>query len=130
MSTWTKANVLSSNVSKTFRMIFPTREVNNDNYLVFDGERVRSASEGKFLKLILDSGLNYKDDISLVCTTVSKSMGIFYKLKNLIPRKILLNLYYTFIYSYLTYCNTMCGGTHASSLEPLFVLQKKGSNHC
>ena len=39
--------------------------------------------------------------------------------------KSLLTLYYSFIYTYLTYCNHVWGSTYVTNLEKLFVLQKK-----
>ena len=54
----------------------------------------------------------------------SKSIGILYKLKYLLPLPCLKILYYSFIYPYLLYCVNIWGGTFASYLKPLFILQK------
>ena len=47
----------------------------------------------------------------------------FYKLRTSVPQNVLLDLYYTFIYSYLLYCNFVWGLTDCCSLTPLRLLQ-------
>ena len=123
---WTKANMLSLNVNKTFAMLFTNRELGNglNDMLFFDGEQVQFNTSGKFLGLIIDSSLNYRDHI-LICNKISKTIGIFYKLKQNVPGYILLNLYYTFIYPYLLYCNVIWGGTHVTALAPLIIFRKR-----
>ena len=58
---WTKVNMLSLNVNKTFAMLFTNRELGDslNDMLFFDGEQVQFNTSGKFLGLIIDSGLNY-----------------------------------------------------------------------
>ena len=48
-----------------------------------------------------------------------------YKLSQYLPSQTLLNLYYSLAHPYLMYCNTIWGGTYATHLQPLVVLQKK-----
>ena len=100
---WTKANMLFLNVNKTFAMLFTNREQGDglNAMLFFDGEQVQFNTSGKFLGLIIDSSLNYRDHILMICNKISKTIGIFNKLKQNVPGYILLNLYYTLIYPYL-----------------------------
>ena len=129
---WTKANMLSLNVNKTFAVSFTNREPGDCfHMLFFDGEQVQFNTSGKFLGLIIDSSLNFRDHISMIYNKISKTIGIFYRLKQIVPDYILLNLYYTFIYPYLLYCNVIWGGTHITVLAPLRILQKKNCpTHC
>ena len=47
------------------------------------------------------------------------------KLSNYLNSKTLLDLYYALVYPFLTYCIIAWGNTYQTSLQPLFVLQKK-----
>ena len=47
------------------------------------------------------------------------------KLRYYVPLKILVNLYYALIYPFLTYGIIGWGNTFATSLQPLFIFQKK-----
>ena len=119
--------MLSLNVNKTFAMLFTNREPGDglNDMLFFDGEQVQFNTSGKFIGLIIDFSLNYRDHILMICNKISKTIGIFYKPKQNILGYILLNLYNTFLYQYLLYCNVIWGGTHVTALAALIILQKK-----
>ena len=61
----------------------------------------------------------------MLCGKVARSLGILYKLRQYLPLKDLIGLYYTFIYPYLVYCNLVWGNTFETHLMPLIILQKK-----
>ena len=127
VSRWMKANVLSLNVGKTFAMMFSKRHNIDtvDCQLLLDGSVVQFECHGKFLGVIIDNKLNHKQHIHLICKKVSKSIGIFYRLRNIFPQCILINLYYALIYPYFLYCIVIWGGASASSLDPVKKLQKR-----
>ena len=61
-----------------------------------------------------------------ISNKISKTIGIFCKLKYILQTNILIiNLYYSFVYPYLLYCSVVWGGTQAASLVPLMRLHKK-----
>ena len=47
----------------------------------------------------------------MIISKISKSVGIFYRLRRIIPFNVLHNLYYSFVYPYLLNCVPMWGGT-------------------
>ena len=51
--------------------------------------------------------------------------GIFVKIRQYLPRYILQNLYYTFVYPYLVYCNIVWASSYQTHLNRLEILQKK-----
>ena len=55
---------------------------------------------------------------------VAKSVGIISKARKILDRKILETLYYTMIYPYLLYCNIIWGNCNATTIWPIFKLQK------
>ena len=57
---------------------------------------------------------------------LKRSVGILAKTRHYLPISIRLQLYYTFIYPYLTYALTTWGNTYVTTLKSLITLQKKG----
>ena len=47
------------------------------------------------------------------------------ELKDFVPQQVLIKLYYSLVYPYLLYGNTVWGGTFDQHLEPLKLIQKK-----
>ena len=64
--------------------------------------------------MVIDNQLNFEKHILHICNKISKTSGIFCKLKYILPTNILNNLYYTFVHTYLLYYSVICGGTHAA----------------
>ena len=123
---WTQINRLSINVSKTFTMIFTNRYYDADRSpILLNGELVVVRESGMFLGVILDNGLRFDLHIRSISDKISKNIGVLYKIRNFVPTSILINLYYSLIYPYLTYCNIVWGGTCNNHLNKLVLLQKR-----
>ena len=56
---------------------------------------------------------------------MSKSIGIINKVRNLLNRETQINLYYVFIYPYITYCNVIWGRAPNTYLLKVHILQKR-----
>src|ERR1044072_8113683 len=54
-----------------------------------------------------------------------KGLGIMRRLCNILPSEVLLTLYNTLIYPYLSYCNIIWGCAKITVLHKLMVLQKR-----
>ena len=122
---WTVSNKLSLNVDKTFAMLFTNKPYIPDQCnVVFGDEQVGLVERGKFLGVQLDNKLRFDLHINSVCGKLSKSIGIMNKLNSVVPDGVLINLYYSLIYPYLSYCNIAWGGTFPAHLHPLVLLQK------
>ena len=65
-------------------------------------ERVNSI---KFLGVILDKNINWNRHIELVENKISKSNGILYRTSLYLDKESLKNIYFSFIDSYISYCN-------------------------
>ena len=89
------------------------------------GNNLISVSNTKFLGVIIDSKLNWSDHITYIKNKMSKSIGILTKIRRFLNQKTLRNLYFSFVYPYLTYCVEVWGNTHDTYLNPLIKLQKK-----
>ena len=79
----------------------------------------------RYLGVLIDEELRWVHHIDYLKTKLIKFVGIFYKIRGLIPSKILQNLYYSFIYPHLTYCIEIYANTCYSYLDPLIKLNNK-----
>ena len=71
--------------------------------LTFNNILVAQTSSQKHLGMHLDKKLNFEEHLSKVETKVNKSVGIFLKLQNVLPRSALLTVYKSFIRPLLDY---------------------------
>ena len=79
----------------------------------------------KFLGVYVDDSLTWKCHIDHVCKKISKGIGILTKARKYLNKRTLQQLYYTFIYPYLSYCNHVWGNTYSTYLKRLTLLQKR-----
>ena len=56
---------------------------------------------------------------------IYKGIGIMYKARQFLSKRALLNLYYAYIYLYITHCIEAWGCACQTQLNCLFLLQKK-----
>ena len=56
---------------------------------------------------------------------MSKSVGILKKVRRNFGKHILIQLYYTFVYPYMIYCNITWASTYVSTLDRIIKLQKR-----
>ena len=90
---WLGAKKSSLNVSKTKFMGFHThnRSVSYPD-LQINGNKIERVTEFNFLGLVLQSNLSWNKHINNISLTVSKAIGIVYRLKSVYPLAVLLTL--------------------------------------
>ena len=123
---WTLCNRLTLNIEKTCYMLVSTRKIPaNLPMLVINDSPIALKTEVKFLGVVLDSKLKFDSHIKYISGKVSKSVGVMYRVRDFLPKSCLFSLYYALVYSYLSYCILIWGGTFPTHLKPLLVLQKR-----
>ena len=123
ISLWLKVNKLSLNVKKTHFIVFSKRKKCDESIKpVIDDETIDEVKNTKFLGVIIDKKLTWKDHINYVAGKVSRAIGMILKAKKYLRKEALLTLYYSFVYPYLTYCNHIWGATYVSNLRKLINL--------
>ena len=123
---WLKVNKLSLNVGKTKFMLFTKKRKYTHNIdIKIEGQSIAETENTKFLGVIIDRQLNWKAHISHIAGKVSRGIGILIKAKYLLNKDALISLYYSFVYSYITYCCHVWGNAYPTNLRRLIVLQKK-----
>ena len=78
----------------------------------------------KYLGIIIDK-LKWTSHISYIKNKISKTIGLFYKMRHYLERKAFINLYYSLVLPYLIYCNEVWGNASAVHLEPIIKIQKR-----
>ena len=79
----------------------------------------------RYLGIIIDSNLSWKNQVSYIVNKIKRNIGILSKLRYYVNLDILVNLYYALVYPFLTYGLISWGNTYSSTIQPLFILQKR-----
>ena len=127
VSKWLQVNKLTLNIKKTQVILFnaKNKKVKEPLKLKINGENIKQVNSTKFLGIIIDSKLTWKQHIAHIQHKISKTTGIICKTRHYVSLKVLRMLYYTLIYPYLHYGNIVWANTYQSNLDPLKKLQKK-----
>ena len=93
--------------------------------LTIDGELINEVDKTKFLGILIDNKLMWKQHIAYVSGKIARGIGMIIKARQYLNKQGLISLYYSFIYPYLTYCNHIWGSTYKTSFMRLTTLQNK-----
>lgn len=122
---WFDLNKLSLNVKKTKLMIFGNRKINSEVNVMIDNIVIERVFETKFLGVILDHKICWKPHVKYVKTKTARSIGVLAKARYFLNERALYTLYYSFVLPYLSYCLEVWGNTYKTTVQPLFILQKR-----
>ena len=123
---WLKANKLSLNIKKTQFMMFSGFKKNKPSIkLNIEGEPISETIKSKFLGVIIDNKLSWKDHIAYISGKIARGIGIILKARKYLLKESLISLYYSFIYPYMIYCNHVWGLACKTHLDYLIKLQKR-----
>lgn len=124
---WLNANKLCLNVEKSNYMLFKrgNKDLKQGVKLRINNIDLKCVQETKFLGIVINSSLTWKSHVNYCKSKVSKCVGILKLARFLLDSGTLLQLYYTFIYPYLSYCNEIWGNAGTTLLQPLYLLQKR-----
>lgn len=128
VETWFKCNKLSLNISKTFYIVFRSSSLKSMDYdinLNIDGRAIQRVDAIKFLGIHIDQFINFKEHINELIKKLSKLVGLFFKVRHVLPSDVLLSLYRTLFEPHLNYCNFIWNNTYPTYTEKLMILQKK-----
>ena len=123
ISNWLNINKLTINISKTFYLIFTRRKLENISISLCN-QQLKRKNSIKFLGVIVDDKLCWREHINYICKKISKSIGIIRKIKDSLNEQSKIMLYYTMIYPYLQYCVAAWGAACPTHLKPLISKQK------
>jgi len=126
--TWFIAKKLSGNLKKSNYILFGSKPRFNDSSLhavLLNGTILERVTYTKFLGILIDQNLDWKQHTSHIALKVSKSLGILNRIKALLSTELLKTLYYTMIHPYFVYCILIWGGASKLAINKLSCLQKR-----
>ena len=86
VSEWLLANKLSINVAKSHFFIVRPHKNNRVINQKINDENLKQETSSKYLGVLIDDKLNWKHHTNQLNTKISKSIGILYKLRHLVPK--------------------------------------------
>ena len=123
---WTVANRLTINNTKTELLLFSNRSpIHNNEQVILNGQFVSYVDHAKFLGIVIDNKINFKNHINYITGKVAKHAGILHRIKNCLPLKTRLTYYNSYVLPYLNYNILHWGNTNATHLNPLIIIQKR-----
>ena len=126
-SDWFKANKLTLNLNKTVCMYFHLNKIKATNVTIkIDSRNIPQVETTKFLGITLDHGLTWKKHIDNLLRKIKSNLKILQESKCWITKHVLQILYYSQIYSHLSYGISVWGNSQSeTTLMQLQKLQNK-----
>ena len=92
-------------------MIFGTKnkEIKDSFDIQIEGKSLETVSKTKFLGVVIDDQLNWKQHILYTSKKIAKAIGVISIARRVFNKITLTNLYYAFVYPYLIYGNIVWG---------------------
>lgn len=101
---------------------FKCTTLNNANCECLEIEQVSTI---KYLGLVIDENLSWKEHVNKLKRELYSSLRKFYLLKQVCPAKVLISVYYALVNSRISYGITCWGGAYSSILYPITIAQKR-----
>ena len=127
---WFLANKLSLNANKTKYVLFHKQRKNKYlpetlPKLKIDNIEIKREQSLKFLGVIIDDNLNWKNHIDLLVNKIKKNVGILYKASKLLNFNCLKTIYFSLIHSYINYANIAWASSCKTNLKRIILKQKQ-----
>ena len=125
LAEWFRANLLSLNTKNTVYMFFHKARkkfVVDDCNIYISNSVISRVESCRFLGVIIDQHLSFKQHFQYIAANISKNIGIIYRIRRYINIKTVITLYYSCIYPYLNYCNLTWVCNYSTCLKPLLNL--------
>ena len=115
------------NIDETNFVIFhsPCIKLPEPVIIRFCRKKIQRENCVKFLSVLLDCNLSWKYHINELSKKLSRTIGIFYKIRHFVPCEILKKLCYSLFYSFVSYGIAVWGFTYKSHILKLSLLQTK-----
>ena len=127
LHTWLIVNRLSLNIDKTNFVVFHpfNKPLKHNITLKIQKKAISQKQSVKYLGIMIDSGLTWHDHIDTLSKKISRSIGLLYKIRHFVNKNIMKMLYYSLIFSHLTYAIENWGSADNIHLNRLLIIQKR-----
>ena len=107
---WCKSNKLSLNHTKSEVMIITNKNIVNPPQIFIGNNPVKYVDNFKYLGMNIDSKIKFSNQISHVKAKLSRMCGVSFRLNRYVNRNVAINMYYSCVYSSVSYCISVWGG--------------------
>ena len=123
---WFYCNKLTLSIPKCSYVIF--RGVkralpNNIPSLHLNNIEIERRESVKYIGVILDSVLSWRQHIDLICTKLNRLFGVFSHLRHKIPNSYARQIYYSTVFPHLNYCLEIYGSCASNLMKKLQTKQ-------
>ena len=125
LTIWLDKNKLVPNTKKTKLMIFTPRKLIDIPDVYFNNSKLEWVDEFKYLGFVLDNNLSCISHVKYVLNRLSTLYGAIYSISNYMPRKTLISVYYSLIYSVICQDIVIWGGVAPSNLLNINIIINK-----
>ena len=135
LKSWLNANKLSLNVTKTQSLVIGGRKRLNDIEKVggvkplfnVGEETVSIIKEAKYLGVMVDQYLNWKEQITAIKKKVSRGIGMLKYSKRYLPLLTIQSMYKSLVEPYFRYCCPVWGSCGSTAINELQKLQNRAA---
>ena len=106
-------------------MIFTRKKNIPDMKIYLNGSVLQSCNSYKYLGVLFDNKLSWKEHVDYIVKKISKSCGALAKLRHCVDIKTLVNVYYALVNSYVRYGIMVWGSASKAVLKPLQTIINK-----
>ena len=121
LSTYLNMNKLVPNSRKSKLMMFRSRVTPELPSLYFGGEEIEWIKEFKYLGVTITNNMTFAKHINNISLKISQITGTFTCLRTIVPRNILIKLYYALVFPHLSGHVIVWGSSPPSHLKTLTV---------
>jgi len=125
LENWLHCCRLSLNVTKTSFMLFTDKKVDYMPAIRIGGTDIGQVNQAKFLGVLVDDRLNFGAHTSQLARQVSRSVGVLNRNSSYLPVRIKANIYYSLIFSRMSYGIIAWGSSLVSHINTLDRLLSK-----
>lgn len=139
VTTWLHDNILSLNTEKTKYITFSiTNTYRRNEFQLFahtklclttdlgscDCKSLKSTITIKYLGIVIDNNLNFKQHIVTLSKRIRKTFFIFKKLRSIAKPELVKQIYLALCQSIITYCISSWGGAPKTTLRSIEISQR------
>jgi len=125
LNNWLIGNRLTINWEKTCFLLFGNNLRNDIGYINVLDSQIGRVNVVRYLGLLIDENLTWVDHIELLISKIRPMLFILFKLRRILTREQLLDLYYAYVHSRIAYLCVVWGRAKKTVLKRLITLQKR-----